>query len=64
MKSNLCSYDVAGRFVLGCLILCVGIHFHNPWGLVGFAPLLTSLVGFCPIYWLLHIDTTSLDRPT
>ena len=26
-------------------------------------PLLSALTGFCPLYVLLHIDTTYTDRP-
>ena len=63
MKANVGSYDVAVRFTAGCLILCLGTHFENWWGLVGLIPLATALIGFCPLYVLLHIDTTSTDRP-
>ena len=41
----------------------LGTHFENWWGLVGLVPLLSALTGFCPLYVLLHIDTTFTDRP-
>jgi hypothetical protein len=63
MKANVGSYDVAVRFTVGCLVLCLGTHFETWWGLVGFIPLVTALAGFCPLYRLLHIDTTFTDRP-
>ena len=30
---------------------------HSLWGLVGLVPLLTGLVGFCPLYRVLGIRT-------
>lgn len=63
MKHNVGSYDVAIRFTAGCLILCLGVHFETRWGLVGLIPLVTALAAFCPLYALLHIDTTFTDRP-
>jgi hypothetical protein len=33
---------------------------RNPWFLLGLAPLLTGLLGWCPPYSLLGIDTTKL----
>lgn len=64
MKSNLCSYESGIRFVLGCVVLWRGIHFHSGWGWLGLAPLLTAVSGFCPLYWLLRIDTSSRENPT
>lgn len=41
---------------LGILSLTV-VGPHTPWGLVGAVPLLTGLVGFCPLYRLLGISS-------
>ena len=30
---------------------------HTPWGLLGLVPLLTGLVGFCPLYRMLGVST-------
>jgi len=62
MKHNVGSFDAAVRFVLGCAILFVGVRLQSRWGLVGFVPLLTSMCAFCPLYWLLGIDTTFTDE--
>jgi hypothetical protein len=63
MKTNLGSYDVAVRFTLGCLCLLAGVHKESWWGLVGLAPLLTAITGFCPLYVPFHFDTTGPDHP-
>ena len=62
MKTNVGSYDAAVRFVAGCLLLMLGNHSLGWWGLLGLAPILSACIGFCPIYALLHIDTTACDH--
>ncbi len=62
MKSNIGSFDVAARFVVGCLIGMWGVQHETWWGLVGLVPVITALAGYCPLYTLFHIDTTSTDR--
>ena len=62
MKTNLGSYDIGIRFVCGCLIGMWGVHFETWWGLVGLVPVTTALLGYCPLYTLFHINTTSADQ--
>ncbi len=46
------------RVVIGLgLVSLVFVGPHTLWGLVGLVPLATGLVGFCPVYRLLGIDT-------
>jgi hypothetical protein len=62
MKTNIGSFDVGIRFVGGCLIGLIGVHSQTWWGLLGFLPSLTAMVGYCPLYSLFHIDTTAHDH--
>ncbi len=62
MKPNIGSYDIAARFVIGCLIGMWGIQVESLWGLIGLLPAITALTGFCPLYTLLHINTTRTDQ--
>ncbi|HEY8994124.1 MAG TPA: DUF2892 domain-containing protein [Lacunisphaera sp.] len=62
MKTNIGSFDGAARFVAGSLIGLWGVHVETWWGLIGTVPVLTALVGYCPLYALLHIDTTACDH--
>ena len=63
MKHNVGSFDGAVRFVAGCFILWLGVHYENWWGLVGLVPIATALAGYCPLYVPLHVDTTFTDAP-
>jgi len=50
--------DRAARVIIGLVVL--SLMFVGPksmWGLVGAVPLLTGLVGTCPLYSLLGIST-------
>lgn len=49
------------RIVLGvALISLVFVGPRSLWGLVGLVPLGTGLVGFCPLYRIVGIDTCRL----
>jgi hypothetical protein len=58
MLTNESSIDRALRVVLGIVVLSlVVVGPKTMWGLIGLVPLLTGLVGFCPLYRLLGIST-------
>lgn len=55
--------DRALRVVLGLALL--SLLFVGPkswWGLVGVVPLLTGLVGSCPLYRLFGASTCAIDK--
>ena len=55
--------DRALRVVVGLAVL--SLVFVGPataWGWVGLVPLLTGLVGFCPLYSILGINTCSIRQ--
>lgn len=55
--------DRALRVVLGLALLAlVFVGPHTPWGWLGLVPLATGLVGFCPLYRLVGIDTCKLHQ--
>jgi len=62
MKHNVGSYDAGIRYVLGWLIILFGLHYGSPLAWLGVFPLLTAALGFCPVYLLIHLDTTFTDR--
>jgi hypothetical protein len=62
MKGKVGSVDGAIRTVLGLLILLIGHHERSWWGLMGFVPMLTAIIGFCPLYWVTGLDTRTRDE--
>lgn len=58
MTRNEGQIDRALRIVAGIAIL--SLYFvgpQTPWALLGLVPLITGLVGMCPVYSLLGINT-------
>lgn len=57
-ESNL---DRVVRLLIGTVLLAlVFIGPKTPWGLVGLIPLVTAVVGFCPLYRLFGLSTCAL----
>jgi hypothetical protein len=51
------------RVLLGAFL--VSLFFfgpQTPWGLLGFIPLATGAIGFCPLYRIFGFSTCSSDR--
>ena len=62
MKKNEGTLDRALRIVVGAgLLAIVFVGPQTPWGYVGVVPLLTGLVGICPLYIPLGLKTCPLE---
>ena len=65
-KTNEGSFDRILRVVVGIVILA--LYFVYPeaswryWALIGIIPLLTGLVGWCPLYSMLGLSTCPAKR--
>ncbi len=60
---NESTLDRVVRVVVGLAVLSLTVVGpHTWWGLVGAVPLLTGLVGFCPLYAVLGIRTRPAAR--
>ena len=58
LPRNEAMWDRAVRVVLGIAVLSLTIWGPKSlWGLVGLVPLVTGLVGSCPMYALLGVGT-------
>jgi hypothetical protein len=63
MSKNEGMVDRALRVILGLVLL--SLVFTGPqtmWGLIGIVPLVTGLVGICPLYSILGIKTCSIKN--
>lgn len=63
MTRNEGKLDRGLRIVLGLVLLSlVFIGPQTLWGLIGIVPLVTGLLGNCPAYSILGINTCSLKN--
>jgi hypothetical protein len=61
MTRNAGNIDRAIRILVGLALLAlVFVGPQTPWGWIGLVPLITGLVGFCPLYRVLGINTCGL----
>ncbi len=62
MTRNIGNTDRTLRIVVGLALIAwavLGMGEYHQWGWIGIVPLLTALVGWCPPYALLGINTCS-----
>lgn len=65
MNHNEGTIDRVVRIVLGLGLLALTVIGPQTWwGFIGVVPLLTGIVGFCPLYSLMGIRTTSPSKST
>ena len=58
LPRNEATIDRAIRIVLGLALLAIAfVGPKTPWGYLGVVPLLTGLIGSCPLYTLFGIGT-------
>ena len=50
------------RIVAGLAVIGWGVYSQNWWGAVGAVPLLTGLMGWCPVYTLLGINSCPVQK--
>jgi hypothetical protein len=57
MKKNLGSTDKIIRIAAGTIIILLGFYYRNRWGIIGLMPVISSYLGYCPLYKILRITT-------
>jgi len=61
MSRNEGTIDRALRVILGLVLIVMAVRgMYTPWTWIGVVPLLTGLVGVCPLYSLLGVSTCRL----
>ena len=63
-KTNEGTLDRTLRVIAGlALISLVFVGPQTPFGWIGVVPLITGLVGWCPVYTLLGLNTCGMRQP-
>ena len=61
MQCNVGKADKIVRIIIGLVIIILGLYFKSWWGAIGLVPLLTALIGWCPLYVPLGIKTSKTE---
>jgi len=62
MKCNVGKTDRVIRILAALVILGTGVLFRQWWGILGFIPLLTAVMAWCPLYTLAGVSTCRTDE--
>lgn len=63
MKTNVGGIDKILRILVGiALIVMAYMNVVGVWGYIGVVPLLTGLIGWCPVYPLLGISSCPMKK--
>ncbi len=65
MTTNMNGIDRFVRIIVGLGLCSLIFVLHSNarwWGLIGLIPLLTSLLGYCPLYRLVGIGKSSVSQ--
>lgn len=65
MEKNIGNLDKVLRVVVGIALLSLIFILKGDarwWGLIGIAPILTVVLGWCPAYTLLDVSTSKTKR--
>ncbi|MBI2486757.1 MAG: DUF2892 domain-containing protein [Deltaproteobacteria bacterium] len=57
MKCNVGMSDKVLRVIIGLVIIAVGFYFKSWWGAIGVIPILTAVLGWCPLYKPIRVST-------
>ncbi|MEA3273861.1 MAG: DUF2892 domain-containing protein [Pseudomonadota bacterium] len=57
MTKNVGGIDRILRILAGLALIGWGFYAQNWWGAIGAVPLLTGLIGWCPMYLPLKLST-------
>lgn len=58
MKVNMASWDRIIRVVVGLVLIALSLSGTiGLWGWIGIVPVVTGLIGMCPLYSLIGIST-------
>ena len=57
MNKNIGSLDKTIRIIVGVLIIVVGVLSGSLLGAIGLIPIITGIIGWCPLYPILKINT-------
>ena len=62
MKLNVGGIDRPLRIVVGLTLVAWALFGGPVWAWIGVVPLATGLIGFCPIYPILGMNTCSAKK--
>jgi hypothetical protein len=60
LSNNESNTDRIIRIVLAIVIFALGLYYGSWFGLIGLVPLVTGVIGWCPLYAVLGVSTHTM----
>ena len=61
--ANVGTLDKVLRIIAGLILIAlVFVGPQTPWGWIGLIPLVTGLIGFCPLYKIIGVNTCKIAK--
>lgn len=62
MSKNVGGFDKIARIVIGAALILGALLGYGVWMWIGVVPLLTGLMGSCPLYSIVGLNTCPLKK--
>ena len=62
MKCNVGKSDKIIRWIIGIVLIVLGIVYKSWWGAIGLLPILTAIISFCPLYLPFGLSTCKVGQ--
>ena len=62
MEKNVGGIDRNLRIIVGIAIIAAGVVYESWWGAVGLIPITTALLGWCPPYAILGMNSCKIKQ--
>ena len=62
MQRNVGQTEKIIRISVGAVMVVLGVMYGSWWGAIGLIPLITGLIGWCPAYKALRLNTCGASK--
>lgn len=62
LAKNIGGFDKIARVIIGALLILGAVLGYGVWMWIGVVPLATGLLGSCPLYQLVGLNTCPLKK--
>jgi len=62
MKQNVGGFDKIARIIVGIALIAFALYTNQFIAYIGIIPLITGLIGFCPLYTLFGYSSVKKEK--
>ena len=62
MQCNVGQTEKIIRIIIGAGLITAGVIYGSWWGIIGLVPLVTGIIGWCPAYKVLGLNSCGAGK--